>query len=909
MKATGNACSSSTGRGKSLLIEVSHENITAYKEDFLDVFKTSEVLKPLKRAEQVGSTLSANDVHDPLLRLDTLPNVSPDSGIISLDESPYGNDSPSSLVNGDVNIDQQHGSLMSCNIGDHHMMASRIETVASIHLSHEVAIDGTDKLAAGLDVMKDSSDLPDECKGTRSVEAEDNTSDSPNVVKATVALGQVATGTCTVLKNKFAKSTGNIESININLEVTSQLPISTNGNGIIISSPHKISQAMGRKKRGRPPKKKNSLLFKHKKSTLYSSMYGGESISERKDANTNCENNKGSIIDNKDSSHVKQTCLSPAALVKGKTGDQRTNVNCDSSLVKTRTPGRPKGSLSKNKAIGVVCKRTFRNSSHRLNKFTPIVGAMPAVGHSKTLESKLKRPRGRPRKNPLPEGDSLSKLETISSPDKSTQDSVALSSGCLPDQPVSTVSGVGKTAERKVVRRRVSIQRKSKNQEASQDTHKSPKLTGFASDSSLCCETSFTSEQKRLNKTACSRKLKADLPSNKVKSPVHIEKSVFQDNDLDALLKSVKSSINSQFANDDANSDILSFENPFRVVHPTSFPKIMRSCPPGLVKPKSKKPKLHVMMRRTKRKKRKKLPNNKPVTTNAALPNRTLNVFDTVILQKKFTVLPQGQAELFTCSVSDKRLSFFNSLVQPSKILASSRLNVFRSGTGVDGPHRSGSPIDIDQLDCADRRGKKRHRLLYRKSKHRNIIDPVFAADLDTLVIGLSSMSVCENPADNFIRVRPGEVPLPSIFRVIKIDVNKKVKDRIFISENYGLDKCKQPKPRKDTPSPYELPATSFKPIIKGGRKKSSSDHPVDQRELSSMSDSSDQCLPPKKRHRLVNMEASLSHASMISSMDETAFLNKDLKSLAWKRRGRRPRKLSGVEENKPGKWIHFYLF
>ncbi|CAG5116305.1 unnamed protein product, partial [Candidula unifasciata] len=900
MKAT--ASSSSTGREKSLLIEVSHENITAYKEDFLDVLKTSELLKPLKRAEQVGSIVSsANDVHDPLLRLDNLPNVSPDSGIISLDESPYGNDSPSSLVNGEVNIDPHHGLLTSCSIDDHHMIA-RMEPVASFHLSHEVALDAFDKCTAGQDVLRGTSDIPDEGKGSRSVVAGDHTSSTLSVGKATVSLGQAAAGICHSLKSKCARAPGNNDSVNIHLEVASQSPLSTNGNGIILSSPHKISQAMGRKKRGRPPKKKNSLLFKHKRSTLYTSVYGSESVSERKVTNTDCENSKGSIIDNKDFCHVEQTCLSPPASVRGKTGDQRTNVNCDSSLVKTRTPGRPKGSLSKNKVVDVVFKRTFRNNPHKLNRFASVNGAAPAVGHSKKLESKLKRPRGRPRKIPLPEGN-FSNNETLCSPDKGAQGNVTLSSDCYPGLSPSTEPVGSKAAERKVIRRRVSIQRRNKNQELLDDTHESLKLTDFPSDNNLWCG-SFTSEQQQLSKTLCSRKIKADLPSNKVKSPVHVEKSVFQDNDLDALLKSVKSSINSQFANEDTNGDILSFENPFRVVHPTSFPKIMRPGPPGLVKPKSKKPKLHVMMRRTKRKKRKKLPNNKPVATNAALTNRTLNVFDTVVLQKKFTVLPQGQTELFTCSVSDKRLSFFNSLVQPSKILASSRLNVFRSGTGVDGPHRSGSPIDMDQLDCSDRRGKKRHRLLYRKSKHRNIIDPVFAADLDTLVTGLNSMSVCENPADNFIRVRPGEVPLPSIFRVIKIDVNKKVKDRIFISETYTLDKSKQPKPRKDTPSPYEIPATGFKPIIKGGRKKSSSDQPIDQREFSSLSDSSDQCLPPKKRHRLVNMEVSLMHSSVLGSAEETAFLNRDLKSLAWKRRGRRPRKLSGLEENKDEKFM-----
>lgn len=867
-----------------LFISTSDESTSDVKVGLspVDVSKTCDSSKSCKHFKQdiVTCSSSLHDTHDPLLRLDTLPNVSPDSGIISLDESPFGNESPNSVVSGELSADLQHcnqvSSAVSIQCG---IKRSEPSTPSQVYTDEHL------KTNVNLANSQDCREHAVEISNTNSCEAVVN---SPLEQKMNVSSKQ-----CT-----------NSDSIQV---LNSNISASTNGNGVILSSPHKISQTMGRKKRGRPPKQKKTLLLKHKKSTIYSGLYGDIPVQNNVGNSVVKVKTKDGSIRHTFETGAKEKCGLVVGNKSSSASLKKKFVNCDIPCVTKRSPGRPKGSISKNKNSVIVFCRTFRNVSHGVKSVKPnepSSGIASVRLHS--ASTRHKRPRGRPRKN---DEDYHSKQILNSNVGDNTDLHLSVSKSNLTN------------VKKKHFRKRVFTQRKRKPQSiksnnniANQTMEKAIKNNDTSNE--RCKSVSVSHKPIKSFSNSCPGKCKAELGASKSKPLVSPEQPEFQDNDLHALLRSVKSSIFSQFTNEEPNNDIIeniSFDNPFRVLEPPPFPKMTQVEPPKIVKPKAKKPKLHVMMRRTKRKKRKKIIAPKPVKPEAPPPPpEKLNVFSSVSPLKKvgkFTVIPQKKPGTFGSPTSEKKLSFFTSCVQPSKILATSRLNVFRSGTGVEEAHRSGTPTDTDQPDFFDRRNKKRHRLLYRKSKHKNIIDPVFAAKLDMLVSGLNGMAISENPADTYIRVRPGEMPLPSIFRVIKIDLNKKAKDRVLASEAINLDRTK---PRKETPSPYEATATAFKPIPKSGRKKSSTDIILEQRDHSSISDSSDQWLPPKKRHRLVNLEMSPFN-SPTNSLNDFGSIRKESKAFNLKKKGKRPRKTSGQEENKNGKvffFLHYiYLF
>ncbi|XP_055888108.1 uncharacterized protein LOC106075037 isoform X1 [Biomphalaria glabrata] len=823
----------------SLFVSTHNESSVSVMKPGLDHLKSNEVYKPYKRCKNEGSIhiSSLHDVHDPLFRLDALPNVSPDSGIISLDESPFGNESPNSLVNGEFNSEVQHSQMSSSNFTQ--LLNKKFDPSPIIPevVRDNINLNNGDKRKEHFEMLEIETNLVQECD-------------------------------VSILAKPVIMENVNGESIPDS--ATSQ-PNELNGRSIIVSSPHKISQISGRKKRGRPPKKKKTLLLRHKKSTLYSGLYNGLLNTENKNVFT-AGIQRGSYRHS--SEHLDGKYLS---------GSLCSNAETDCTIAKTKLkknlPGRPKGSLSKRTLSASLPNKLPSKKKVVSNQISQLVNL--------SEKDCNKRPRGRPRKN-------LEIEEKDIFVDKKDQNNSILEDNTNKSK---------KSVRKKHLRKRLFTQRKKPA-------------------SSIKCKINVTDQigqkknknqdsiPQRVN-SSVAKKLKHVAPSATPEKKTDVsllrhkplispEKTVFQDSDLDAILKSVKSSITSQFASEEINSDFIGnilFDNPFKVLEPTPFPKMLRIEPPKANKPKPKKNRLHVMMRRTKRKKRKKISIPK-TDISAALPvPQKLEVFSTMAHLKrmeKFTVTPQKKCSSFGSPTSEKRLSFFTSCSQPSKILATSRLNVFRSGTGVDDMHRSGTLTDYDQSDFFDKRNKKRHRLLYRKSKHKNIIDPVFAADLDSLVSGLNGMAISENPADNYIRVRPGEMPLPSIFRVIKIDLNKSRKDRLLSSETINSDRSKQ---RKETPVTHEI-SPGIKPAMKSGRKKSISDQNQinDFRDFSLISDSHDQCLPPKKRHRLVNLESPQFDSSPSTFVIENLSLKKDLKV---QRKCRRLKKSPYQEENK----------
>lgn len=759
-----------------------------------------------------------------------------DSDITASDEL-----SPSFESSGEVNVDFQHDSVADSGIIAHYM-SSRMETTlaAPSHgdsLSIGEWISGqrlSSELLAGSDIAVQNSTLNSQQESTAGSTVKVVTDENSPFTNDICTIGEI--------DGKESRRY---------LKEQSHGHQSMHSFGAV--SRHYTCPPLGHRKKGQQLKKKKCYLFQHKRSTLYNGLCSSKNVCEQKDTAVNNGRTKGSIINSNHAeiSGARQTCFNSVIFHNEKVNSEATANNCDNSVVQKKSPGRPKGTHAKQKVINTAFQRTIRNRLHKpkaetLNKVT---GIKPIWDPTKTSQGRLKRPRGRPRKNTM--------LENIFSNSL--------------DIPITVESVPGDVSLR---------------------SHSAPS-------NSLKSHSHSAVRQKYIR-----AKKMAFTQNNKTNQTVHwtfsgsFKKPVFQDDNLSATLKNVGSSVKSQFMNKDSNIDDHILDSPFRAVHPVSAHKLMKSGPPNLVKPKAKKPKLHVMMRRTKRKRRKMPQNTKIETTNAVITQQKLHVVDVLSPMReveKFVQYPRGEAEEVS-SVPEKASPYFTSLVQPPKILTtSSSLNVFLPGTVLDGPHRSGSSTDIDQSDWPDRRCKKRHHLLYRKSKHKNIIDPVFAADLESLVSGLIGLSICENPADNFIKVRPGEVPLPSIFRVIKIDVNKKLKERTVSSEGYGADRSKHLKNRRSTP-PLDLSSTS-RPAHRG-HKKSSLDQPFEYRDLVSLSDSGDQCLPPKKRHRLVNVEAS---SPFLSSGDEAGILKKDLKLLTWNRMGRCARRSSGLDERKQG--------
>ncbi|KAH9513216.1 Histone-Lysine N-Methyltransferase ash1l, partial [Bulinus truncatus] len=812
-----------------------------------DILKSHDAYKPYKRFKQDGSVHmgSLHDVHDPLFRLDTLPSVSPDSGIISLDESPFGNESPNSVLNGDLN--SEHTQIPSSNFA--HLLSKKTEQSSpGMILSEDVK----DSLEAN-ELQKNKENCESERLERKTSYFEDYDANS------------------SINSNKIS----HINSVEKLSDEVSDQPSLSNTSCVIVSSPHKISLAMGRKKRGRPPKKNNALLLRHKKSTLYSGLYSS--------VVTSAENKNISVGLNRSNSrhNIEQLDVKNISGLLEKRAEAKNNNNI--RKISNNKNGKPRRPLSTS-SISSSFHKTHQNISQRTQK----VKLNKVANH---ISRSLKRPRGRPRKN-LDSGEELGGTSN----DKSDVDNT------IPLVDLKDKGPSSKPIKKKHFRKRLFTQRKKKNclKSASSTINLSVhnKLDCVDNINDECIDSSQITHKFNLNTCSASPEKKTDCSPIKYKPLVISDKSVFQDSDLDAILKSVKSSITNQFANEEHNSDIISnisFDNPFKVTEPPPFPKLIGAEPPKVNKPKPKKTKLHVMMRRNKRKKRKKTIVTKTETPTALPPPKKLEVFSNMIPLKKmdkFSFMPQKKCSSFGSLSDENRLSFFTSCSQPSKILATSRLNVFRSGTGVDESHNSGIVTDIDQSDFFDKRNKKRHRLLYRKSKHKNIIDPMFAADLDTLVSGLNGMAISENPADNYIRVRPGEMPLPSIFRVIKIDLNKSKKDRVLSSEVVNSERGK---PRKETPAPYEI-STGIKPIPKGARKKSVSDQISDVRDFSSICDSHDQCLPPKKRHRLVHLESSQFNPQLSTLVTENVLVKKDFKV---QRKCRRTKKSPCWEENK----------
>ena len=260
--------------------------------------------------------------------------------------------------------------------------------------------------------------------------------------------------------------------------------------------------------------------------------------------------------------------------------------------------------------------------------------------------------------------------------------------------------------------------------------------------------------------------------------------------------------------------------------------------------PKIRKPKLHVMMRKHGNKKKRK----KRISDNSSNAGSTFT--------SKFKLHSAKAALGFLDKGSTLRTS-------QSSVDSNDEEDVCSSSSISNKELQE----RISQQKLKKR--KKEKKLLYFKSKHRNIVDPVFMSDLQYVVNNFHLLAISE---ETFIRVKPGEVPLPSIFKLNIINVKSKKKDSKM---HFEFERAKKFKAKRDYHHVDKIVAKGKLGNLKTFRQKSFSFPedclltPVDTR---ADSVGSQQCLPPKKRHKLfsVSPQGSTSSSDYISATDES---------------------------------------
>ena len=142
------------------------------------------------------------------------------------------------------------------------------------------------------------------------------------------------------------------------------------------------------------------------------------------------------------------------------------------------------------------------------------------------------------------------------------------------------------------------------------------------------------------------------------------------------------------------------------------------------------------------------------------------------------------------------------------------------------------------------KRKKNKKKLFHFRSKHKNIIDPVFIGEVDYLIREFPHLSI-SSPGETFLKVRPGEVPLPSIFRVTIINVKKKKKDKLLVFE-----KSRPLKHKNIYDSEFGM-----RDKLKLGRRKGIDDNLFDAIGVDLADLEQPHYLPPKKRHKLFSAQ------------------------------------------------------
>ncbi|KAB7505128.1 Histone-lysine N-methyltransferase ASH1L, partial [Armadillidium nasatum] len=147
--------------------------------------------------------------------------------------------------------------------------------------------------------------------------------------------------------------------------------------------------------------------------------------------------------------------------------------------------------------------------------------------------------------------------------------------------------------------------------------------------------------------------------------------------------------------------------------------------------------------------------------------------------------------------------------------------------------------VALNAVTLTHKKKKKKHKKGF-KSKHKNIVDPVFLAEVDALALELQKCCICKSlqPAV----MKPGDSRVPSIFRIRTVTFTAKKR------------RCLEKPKTSDKESGTE--GESNKEKISGKRKKKTLEIPKQGRERS---EANEQRLPLKKRHRHISTAVPIS--------------------------------------------------
>ncbi|XP_013389870.1 histone-lysine N-methyltransferase ASH1L isoform X3 [Lingula anatina] len=362
-----------------------------------------------------------------------------------------------------------------------------------------------------------------------------------------------------------------------------------------------------------------------------------------------------------------------------------------------------------------------------------------------------------------------------------------------------------------------------------------------------------------------------------VKAPgMECQKRRRKSEDFDTLIKSVNASISTQFKDvassedegENVNSRLDSVDlDPVKV---TSQLKDSRNP-----KPKIKKPKLHVMMRKHKKRGRKKKAqilskqrqqeSDEVVDFFKDLPSTSTDVFfqEGENVSERDDVRPRRRDTMTSMSsdISDN----------VSHILQSSKLNFLSCSQ-----HKPPS----------DGKKRKKKKLIYFKSKHKNIVDPVFLADLDDITEDLENLALsAKYPLT--VSCLPGQTLLPSIFQINK-NMCRRKNTNLPLEIKEKKAKLKIAKERKMLMSLEQMHALQK-------LKKKLPEHHITSSSPPPLLDHKQNCLPLKKRHKVLSMLPSTSVPNSLSPQFPVASLPPQ--GVPVKRRVGRPRKYPRPED------------
>ncbi|KAJ8304064.1 hypothetical protein KUTeg_017647 [Tegillarca granosa] len=727
--------------------------------------------------QNIDSSRSVNLDHvENLSQLDTMEsNVSPDSGIQSIAGSPSGNESPGSGNLSDTGLSHQHNFHEPCQIQTSALPSTSVTTNYS-------------------DILPQISPVPNSSKSSSS---------SPK--------------------------TNHISTDNVLYDHS--ITIQTNMNPIQTFETSMHLSPGKKKGRGRLPKRAEFLRL-HKKSTLLdtgkmpvqvdTSDHNKAVIPKVVDYSALCLNDLASSNNEKQPTPNQSILAVKKRFYKKRVKPVETKTQVVGTKVKKRGPGRPiqqKPVLIKRKGPGrpPLNKKRGPGRPPKIPKVDEVV--------------KLKKSPGRPKGSVSKKKLQMKLIQNSSAAHISSEGKNHLSSGNVISKCASMIDTLPEESCLQVDSINISpddIDLDSLFPEIISQNLSVEQIAADFSDISPAKSSDSGSGKRKVG-----RPRKHPLPdTNSTTSQIkNTKKNLFndttlrrsEDGDLDSLVQSVHDSINFQFQTEDepeGTLDNFTLDSDLATIEPTLFPVPHSvSETSQRILPKIRKPKLHVMMRKSK-------PGRKKNRSHLGYSGLSRHGGFTSRFRLASAKTPLG----FIDKHSHHRTSRSSLDSNTSSSAHSSQSTPFRGLAGFF------------------KRPKRRKKIVYFKSKHKNIVDPMFETDLQYVVNNFHLLAISKQE-DTFLRVKPGEVPLPSIFKISRINVKSKKKDPRLVG-GFEMEKIKRFKSKKEQ-TQVMLEKWKSKDKSKIIRKRSVSDERLQNQPDIHSSSSQQQCLPPKKRHKL----------------------------------------------------------